>query len=212
MTQILRDLTRAVIEGDLNKATEICQHGIAQGLSPLQMVDEGLKPGIEEVGEKFGEGLLYLPELIKAAEAFTAAMKILNPEIANMGQKINKQGKILMATVKGDLHSIGKNIVAKVLEINGFEVVDLGIDRSPLQICEAIQTYKADALGLSSLMTTTMPYQRDTVNALIEMGLRNSVKVLVGGGPVTQQWADEIGADGYAKDAVSTVNLLQELL
>ena len=210
--EILEQLAKAVVEGDKNSARENAQAAVDEGLDPLEAVDRGLSKGMEVVGANFESGESFLPELLMAADSFNAAMEILNPLIEANKQKISKLGTALLATVKGDLHNIGKNIVATVLETNGFEVVDIGIDQSTLNIIEAAQKHNADFIGLSSVMTTTMPYQKEVIETLSEMGLREKFFVLVGGGPVTQKWADEIGADGYGETAVDAVGVAKKLL
>ncbi|MCK5485424.1 MAG: corrinoid protein [Desulfobacterales bacterium] len=210
--EILEQLAKAVLEGDKNSARENAQAAVDEGLDPLEAVDRGLSKGMEVVGANFESGESFLPELLMAADSFNAAMEILNPLIEANKQKISKLGTALLATVKGDLHNIGKNIVATVLETNGFEVVDIGIDQSTLNIIEAAQKHNADFIGLSSVMTTTMPYQKEVIETLTEMGLREKFFVLVGGGPVTQKWADEIGADGYGETAVDAVGVAKKLL
>ena len=210
--EILEQLAKAVVEGDKNSARENAQAAVDEGLDPLEAVDRGLSKGMEVVGANFESGESFLPELLMAADSFNAAMEILNPLIEANKQKISKLGTALLATVKGDMHNIGKNIVATVLETNGFEVVDIGIDQSTLNIIEAAQKHKADFIGLSSVMTTTMPYQKEVIETLSEMGLREKFFVLVGGGPVTQKWADEIGADGYGETAVDAVGVAKKLL
>lgn len=210
--KLFERLARAVLEGDKNSATESAQAAVDEGLDPLEAVDKGLSKGMEVVGANFEAGESFLPELLMAADSFSAAMEILNPVIEANKQKISKLGTALLATVKGDQHNIGKNIVATVLETNGFEVVDIGIDQSTLNIIEAAQKHKADFIGLSSVMTTTMPYQKEVIETLAEMGLREKFFVLVGGGPVTQKWADEIGADGYGETAVDAVAIAKNLL
>jgi trimethylamine corrinoid protein len=172
----------------------------------------GLAKGTDAVGERFEQGEAYLPELMMAGEAFRAAMEILNPEIKRQQQDVVDVGTVVITTVKGDLHSIGKNIVATVLETNGFNVVDVGVDRGALEIIEQAEKVNADAIGLSALMSTTMPGQKEVIDALVELNLRDKYRVVVGGGPVTQAWADEIGADGYGRDAVAAVGLLTKLL
>jgi corrinoid protein of di/trimethylamine methyltransferase len=210
--EILEQLAKAVVEGDKNSARENAQAAVDEGLDPLEAVDRGLSKGMAVVGANFESGESFLPELLMAADSFNAAMEILNPLIEANKQKISKLGTALLATVKGDMHNIGKNIVATVLETNGFEVVDIGIDQSTLNIIEAAQKHKADFIGLSSVMTTTMPYQKEVIETLSEMGLREKFFVLVGGGPVTQKWADEIGADGYGETAVDAVGVAKKLL
>jgi len=210
--KLLERLAKAVLEGDKNSAIENAQAAVDEGLDPLEAVDQGLSKGMEVVGANFESGEAFLPELLMAADSFKAAMEILNPVIEANKQKTSKLGIALLATVKGDQHNIGKNILATVLETNGFEVVDIGIDQSTLNIIEAAKKHKADFIGLSSVMTTTMPYQKEVVETLAEMGLREKFFVLVGGGPVTQKWADEIGADGYGETAVDAVGVAKKLL
>ena len=210
--QILVDLANAVVNGDEDAARESAQAAIDAQIDPLEAVDQGLSKGMDVVGKEFERGDAFLPELLMAAEAFNCAMEILNPEIEAQQKQITKAGTILMSTVKGDVHNIGKNIVSTVLGINGFEVVDFGIDNSSLDIIEAAQKAKADIIALSSLMTTTMPAQREVIDVLIEMNLRDRYLVMVGGGPVTQEWADEIGADGYGKSAIQAVETATRLM
>jgi corrinoid protein of di/trimethylamine methyltransferase len=181
-------------------------------MDPLEAMQMGLSRGTDVIGERFERGEAYLPELIMAGETFKAAMEILDPEIKRQQRDVATVGTVVMTTVKGDLHSIGKNIVSTVLETNGFNVVDMGVDKGALQIIEAAQKANADAIGLSALMSTTMPAQKEVIDALTELKLRDSYRVVVGGGPVTQEWADEIGADGFGEDAVQAVELLKRLL
>ena len=209
---ILENLAGATIDGDQNVAKENAQKAIDEGLDPLVAVDQGLSKGMEVVGARFEKGDAFLPELLMAADAFNAAMEILKPVIEANKQKIFKLGTVLLATVKGDQHNIGKNIVATVLETNGYEVVDIGIDQSTLNIIEAAQNHKVDIIGLSSVMTTTMPYQKEVIDTLSEMGLREKFFVLIGGGPVSQNWADEIGADGYGETAMDAVGIAKNLI
>jgi len=210
--EILKKLTTAVIEGDKNLARESAQNALTAEIDPLEAVDQGLSKGMKVVGAQFESGECFLPELLMAADTLNAAMEILKPAIEANKQQVHKEGTVLIATVKGDVHNIGKNIVGTVLETNGFEVVDIGIDQSTLNIIEAAQKYNVDFIGLSSLMTTTMPNQKEIIEVLKEMGLREKFFVLVGGGPVTQKWADEIGADGYGDTAIDAVNVAKYLL
>jgi corrinoid protein of di/trimethylamine methyltransferase len=210
--EIMENLAKALIDGDQQSAKENAQKAINQEMDPLEAVDDGLSKGMEVVGAQFENGDVFLPELLMAADAFNAAMEILGPVIEANKQKTSKRGTVLLATVKGDQHNIGKNIVATVLETNSFEVVDIGIDQSTLNIIEAAQKHTVDVIGLSSVMTTTMPYQKEVINTLTEMGLRENFFVLVGGGPVSQNWADEIGADGYGETAMDAVGLARNLL
>jgi trimethylamine corrinoid protein len=210
--EILENLKNAVIEGDEEKAKESAKQALEANIDPLEAMQLGLSVGTDVIGEQFEGGEAYLPELIMAGETFKAAMEILDPEIKRQKGDVEPVGTVVITTVKGDLHSIGKNIVATVLETNGFNVVDVGVDQGALQIIEAAEKANADAIGLSALMSTTMPGQKEVIDALVELNLRDRYRVIVGGGPVTQEWADEIGADGYGKDAVAAVGLLTELL
>ncbi len=210
--RILENLAVAIIDGDQNAAKENAKKAIDEGLDPLIAVDQGLSKGMGVVGARFEKGDAFLPELLMSSETFNAAMEILNPVIEANKQKTYKLGTVLLATVKGDQHNIGKNILGVVLETNGFEVVDIGIDQSTLNIIEAAQNHKADFIGLSSVMTTTMPYQKEVIDTLTEMGLREKFFVLVGGGPVSQKWADEIGADGFGDTAMDAVSVSKSLL
>ncbi len=210
--QILENLATAVVDGDEDAARENAQAAVDSQIDPLKAVEQGLSRGMSIVGEEFERGDAFLPELLMAAEAFNAAMAILNPEIEAQQKQVAKRGTVLISTVKGDVHNIGKNIVTTVLGINGFDVVDLGIDNSSLEIIEAAGKTRADIIALSSLMTTTMPAQREVIDVLKEMNLRDRYLVMVGGGPVTQAWADEIGADGYGKSAIQAVETAKALM
>lgn len=209
---VLEILATAVINGDENLAAENAQVALDNRLDPLEAVEQGLSKGMDVIGSQFETGEVFLPELLMAANSFNAAMEILKPELEAQKKATAKRGTILLGTVKGDLHNIGKNIVATVLEINGFEVVDLGIDNSPLTFIEEAKKSQADVIGLSCLMTTTMPAQREVIEILVELNLRENYKVIVGGGPVTQEWADQIGADGYGDSAIQAVDLVKELV
>ncbi len=210
--QIMEKLAEAIVDGDDEYAQEGAKQALAQQIDPLEVVEQGLSKGMTAVGDTFEQGEVFLPELLMAAQAFKAAMEILQPEIEAQNKQVAKKGKVLIGTVKGDVHNIGKNIVATVLETNGFEVVDMGVDQSPLDIIQEAEKVKADAIALSSLMTTTMPAQKEVIEVMTEMGLREKYVVLVGGGPVTQEWAGKIGADGYGESAVHTVGVIEKLL
>lgn len=209
---IFENLKDAIIVGDSSKAEASARQALDANIDPLKAVDLGLAKGMKVVGEQFESDEIYLPELMMAGEAFKAAMAMLEPEIKRQKVEMATRGTVLLATVKGDLHSIGKNIVATVLEANGFTVVDLGIDRGALEIIAEAEKANVDVIGLSALMSTTIPYQKEVIDALQELNLREKYRVIIGGGPVTQEWADEIGADGYGKDPVEAVELLERLL
>jgi len=210
--QILENLATAVIDGDLDMARGSADQALAVQMDPLEAVDLGLSQGMAVVGGQFETGEAFLPELLMAADAFDAAMEILNPEIEAQKKQVVRLGKVVLGTVKGDVHSIGKNIVATVMKTNGFEVVDMGVDNSSLDIIEQARQAGADIIALSALMTTTMPAQKEVIDVLEEMNLRDRFLVMVGGGPTNQEWADQIGADGYGKTAIHAVTVAKELM
>lgn len=210
--EILANLASAIIEGDTDKAQKNAREALQSKIDPLKAVEEGLSKGMAVVGESFEKGEAFLPELLMAADTFSAAMEILKPEIEAQKKQLAKMGKILIGTVKSDVHNIGKNIVATVFETRGFDVVDIGIDNPSLKFIEEAEKVKADVIALSSLMTTTMPGQKEVIDILREMKVRDKYFVIVGGGPVTQEWADRIGADGYGKSAVQAADIVKKLL
>jgi trimethylamine corrinoid protein len=209
---IFDELAQAVADGDEQAARESAQEAIERQIDPLAAVEQGLSQGMNTIGRQFEYGEVFLPELLMATEAFNAAMEALSPEIEAQRKEVSKLGIVLVSTVKGDVHNIGKNIVSTVLQINGFQVVDIGVDNSSLEIIQQAQKARADIIALSSLMTTTMPAQREVVAVLREMNLRDQFSVMVGGGPVTQEWAEEIGADGYGRSAIQAVSTARALM
>jgi trimethylamine corrinoid protein len=209
---ILESMEKAILEGNNDLACQGASEALQQKMDPLKVVELGLSKGMEIVGDRFEKGEAFLPELIMAAGTFNAAMEILKPEIEAQKKQMAKTGTVVIASVKGDMHDIGKNIVAMVLKTRGFTVVDLGIDVSTLQIIEEAGKAKADVIALSCLMSTTMPNLKDVIEALKEMNVRDQYRVIVGGGPLTQKWADEIGADGYGANAVEAVALVKDLM
>jgi trimethylamine corrinoid protein len=210
--EILENLSSAIVEGDAEKARKTAQEALQSKMDPLKAVDEGLSKGMAVVGERFEKGDAFLPELLMAADSFGAAMEVLKPEIEAQKKQVTKAGTVVIGTVKSDVHNIGKNIVATVLETNGFEVVDIGIDNPSLKFIEEAQKAKADVIALSSLMTTTMPGQKEVIETLKDLKVRDKFFVIVGGGPVSQEWADKIGADGYGSSAVQAVGLVKNLM
>lgn len=206
MSQELFDrLTRAIIDGKEDDAVRLCREAVEQGLPARSVLEDGLLPGIRKVGEMFSAGEYFLPELLMSGMAMQTAVAELEP-LLNSGVSRAKAGKYLIGTVKGDIHDIGKNIVMMMLKGNGWEVTDLGVDVSPETICKAIAEGNYDVFGMSALLTVTMPAVDETVKAIAKAGLRDRIKIMVGGAPVTQDFADKIGADGYAKDAFEAVN------
>lgn len=210
--EILESMRQAIIEGDSDRAREISQCAVAQGIDPLEAINHGFLPGLKVVGEQFEEGEMFLPDLVLAGEAMKAATAILEPEIHKQGRKRESLGKVILGTVKGDIHEIGKTLVGTLLSASGFEVVDLGVDVAFEQFAAKAEEIDADLVGVSALLTTTMMGQKDVVQALESHGLRPGVKVIIGGAPVTQSWAEEIGADGYGKDAQEALALAKILL
>jgi len=210
--QILEQLSFSIINADKEMARQAAREVIEQKIDPVEAIEKGLSKGMETIGEQFSKMEVFLRELLMAAQAFDTAMEVLEPEIAAQKKEVRTRGTIVMGTVKGDVHSIGKDIVVTMLRTGGFEVHDLGVDASPLSFVEAAQKNGADIIALSSLMTTTMLGQREVIEVLKEMGLRDQYRVIVGGGPVNQEWADQIGADGYGGTATDAVVLARDLL
>jgi corrinoid protein of di/trimethylamine methyltransferase len=210
--EILENLSMAIIEGDEDKAKEYANEVLQNKIDPLKAVEQGLSKGMVTLGERFEKGEVFLPDLLIAADAFNVAIELLKPAMEAQKKQVVKAGTVLIGTVNGDVHGIGKNIVAIVLEAYGFEVVDIGVDNPSLKFIEEAQKVKADVIGLSSLMTTTMPAQKEVIDILKEMDLRKKYFVIVGGGPVTKEWADKIGADGYARSAFQAVEVIKRLL
>ncbi len=206
----LQAVADAVIGGDRDTVAELVQGAVDEGVNPEDIVNDGLIAGMNVVGVKFKNNEFYVPEVLIAARAMHAGMDIVKPLLA--ASDVASKGKIVIGTVKGDLHDIGKNLVSMMLEGGGYDVVDLEVDVSPEKFVETAQAENANVIALSALLTTTMPGMKDTVDAVAEAGLTGSVKVIIGGAPVTQNYADEIGADGYAPDAASAVDLVASLL
>jgi trimethylamine corrinoid protein len=211
-SRILEKLSAVVIDGSEDEAKILAQEVATSNMDPLEAIEQGLSKGMAVIGNRFESGEAYLPELLMAAANFNAAMAVLKPVIDAQKKKVAKSGKVLIGTVKGDVHSIGKDIVASVLDTSGFEVVDMGVDNPSLSIIEEAERVKADVIALSSVMTTTMPAQKEVIDILEEMGIRQKYFVIIGGGPVNQEWADRIGADGYGKSAIDAVALAKGLM
>ena len=203
-------MANGVIAGEIDKVGELTQSAVDEGVEPMEIIDNGLMGGMSVVGERFKAGDMYIPEVIMSAKAMSAGMEIVKPLIID-GESSSK-GKVLLGTVKGDLHEIGKKLVQMMIESAGLEVEDIGIDISPEKFAEEVRGRKPDVLGMSALLTTTMLAMKDTIETLKEAGLRDSVKVLVGGAPVTLDFAEEIGADGWAPDAVTAKDKVLEFL
>lgn len=210
--ELLSAMRQCVIDGDVERARELAQQSITAGLDPLEAITRGFTPGVNHVGEQFGLGEMFLPELVLGGEAMKAAVEALEPELQRRGTARQSLGRVVLGTVHGDVHEIGKTLVHTMLSASGFEVHDLGVDVPATRFVEAVRTLQPQVLGLSALLTTTMPGQREVIEALTAAGLRAQVKVVIGGAPVSQQWATEIGADGYGEDAMRAVTLVRALL
>jgi len=207
----LSELAEAVINGNRDKAVQLTKQALDEGVDPARILNEGLIAGMQVVGEKFKNNEFYIPEVLVAARAMKAAMEVLRP-ILTERPDIKPLATVVIGTVRGDLHDIGKNLVAMMLEGAGFKVIDLGVDTPPEKFVEAVKEHEAKIVGMSALLTTTMPAMKDTIEALKAAGIRDKVIVMVGGAPLTQEYADSIGADGYAPDAASAVDKAKELL
>jgi 5-methyltetrahydrofolate--homocysteine methyltransferase len=209
---IFGQLKDAIIGLDANKAKEIAQKGINDGLDPIEMTNQSIRAALDLMGDRFSSGSIFLPELMLAAKAADAAVVVFEPELLKRGGNRDQLGKVLLLTVEGDIHDIGKNIVALVMKCAGFEVIDIGTDKKSGEILEAAKMHKVDVIGLSALLTTTMPRMREMIDLLKESGLRDQYRVIVGGAPVTKEFADMIGADGYGTDAIGAVEVTRRLL
>lgn len=210
MEDVIRTLKNAVKDYDPEAAEAAAQMVIEEGLDPVKAI-ENLTGDLREIGDKFGTGEIWFIDLMAAANTVQAAMRVLEPEIMRRGIKQKTMGKFLIGTVGGDIHDIGKNIVVLLLMANGFEVIDIGVDVPVEVFVEKVREIKPDFLGLSSLLTSSMPEQKKVIDALAENGLRETVKVIIGGAAVSERWATEIGADGYAEDAVDAIRVTTAL-
>ena len=199
-------MRQSIIDGAPDTASSLAQHAVASGVAPLDAIHNGYVPGMHDVGEQFARGQMYLPDMMASAEA------MLDPELKKLGEERPMAGVVVLGTTKGDIHEIGKILVGTLLTAHGFRVHDLGVDVSGEKFAAKAREFNADIVGVSALLTTTMRNQKSVVEALEGSGLRSQIKIMVGGAPVTRRWAEEIGADGYAKDAMSAVTLAHELM
>jgi corrinoid protein of di/trimethylamine methyltransferase len=209
---LLPAMRQSIVDGDPDRAAELARRSIDAGMAPLDAINRGYVPGLDHVGASFGRGEMFLPDLVMAGEAMKAATGVLEPELQKGGARREVLGRIVLGTVQGDIHEIGKTLVSTMLAASGFEVDDLGVDVPYERFAARAKEIGADIVGVSALLTTTMTGQRHVVEALDRHGLRPRVKVIVGGAPVTRAWADEIGADGYGEDAVAAVNVAKALV
>jgi len=203
-------LSQKVIDGDVEATGEMTRAALQAKVSPEEILNQGLIPGIRKVGELFGAGKYFLPELLMAGKAMNTAMAILGPELSKA--KVGPRGRYVIGTVRGDMHDIGKNIVVMLLRSNGWEVTDLGVDVSPEDFCAAVAKGNYQIVGMSALLTTTMATVKESIEALKAAGLRDKVKVMVGGAPMTQAWATRAGGDGYASDGAEAVIVAEALI
>ncbi|PIZ15385.1 cobalamin-binding protein [Candidatus Desantisbacteria bacterium CG_4_10_14_0_8_um_filter_48_22] len=206
----LKALADSIISGNMAKAKELTQAAVNENAEPKKILNEGLIAGMNEVGRRFKNNEFYVPEVLIAARAMHAGMDILKPVLTKSG--VQSVARVAVGTVKGDLHDIGKNLVVMMLEGAGFEVVDVGVDADPDKFASAVTEKSVKLIGMSALLTTTMPGMKTTIEALKAKGVRDKVKIMVGGAPLTQEYANEIGADGYAPDAASAVDKAKQLL
>ena len=204
----LKQLYEAVISGDAKTSRDVAQQALAEGVDPLKLVNEYMVPAMDEVGRRFESSEYFVPELLISARAMKGALDLIRPLLAARGDQ--PVGRVAIGTVKGDLHDIGKNLVASLLEGGGFEVIDLGVNVAPEKFIASIKEKNANIIAMSALLTTTMPAMKTTIEALTKAGVREKVKVLIGGAPITQKYADEIGADGYSENAVGAVALAKK--
>lgn len=206
----ISEITRTVMAGDAETLIALVNEALASGRAAQKILKNDLIVGMDLVGDKMGSGEMFIPEVLMSARAMGAAVEVLKPHLAE--DESSSAGTIVIGTVKGDLHDIGKNLVAMMLESAGFEVVDLGVDVEPEIFVEAIKKNQPKVLGLSALLTTTMPMLKKTVEAIEASGVRENIKILIGGAPVNQAFADEIGADGYAPDAGSASKMAKTII
>jgi corrinoid protein of di/trimethylamine methyltransferase len=210
--KLFEEMAQSVIDGEPEIAVELAKKVLAEGLDPLQALNEGYIVGVNYVGKQFACGEMYLPELVGAGEAMKLAIAVLEPEMTRRGTSRTVLGKVVIGTVEGDIHDIGKSLVGTMLSSSGFQVYDLGVDVPIKTFVDKAREVDADIVGLSALLTTTMVKQRTVVKALQEAGLRPKVKVMIGGAPVTRGWAEEIGAEGFSEDAVGAVAVAKQIM
>ena len=210
--RILKELREAVLDFDDDGARRLAAEAVAAGMDPVMVLEEGLAKALREVGDSFGRGEAFVTELIAAAQTMEAGAGVLNEEIARLGASRKAVGRVMIGTVEGDIHSIGKNIVKTMLTAAGCEVIDLGVDIKTETFVEKAREHEPDIIGLSALMTTTMVMQREVIKALMDAELKKRAKIIVGGAPVTQAWVDEIGADACGFDAGSAVQVALDLM
>lgn len=211
-TEVLEKLRQSVLNYDSEVATSAAREALRLKIDPVKAIEEGLAKGLREIGDKFEKGELYLPHLIMGADTMEAAIKVLEGGMSKEGLESMSRGIVVIGTVEGDIHDLGLRIVASMLRANGFRVYDLGFNTKTIDFIEKAKEVNADIIAVSSLMTTTMPFMRDLIEALESAGLKDRFAVMVGGGPVTDKWAKEIGARGYGRDATEAVKVAKEIM
>jgi len=210
--ELFKEMAQSIMDGDAEKSAELAQKSIQLGMDPLDAITKGFVVGVNYVGEQFAIGEAFLPELVMSGEAMKAAVATLEPEMKKRGTQRKVLGKVVLATVEGDIHEIGKSLVGTMLTAAGFEVHDLGVDASPHKIIAKALEVNADIIAMSALLTTTMVKQREVIDDLEKEGIRSRFKVMVGGAPVTQDWFQKIGADGFSEDAIGAVSIARQLM
>jgi corrinoid protein of di/trimethylamine methyltransferase len=209
---LFKAMAQSITDGEAEKAAELAQESITMGIDPLEAINKGFVAGVNYVGDEFSCGNMFLPELVMAGEAMKAAVAVLEPELAKRGAERKMLGKVVLCTVEGDIHEIGKTLVGTMLSATGFQVYDMGVDVPVMKVVEKAREVNADIVAMSALLTTTMVHQKDVIEALEDVGIRNKVKVMVGGAPVTHEWVKQIGADGYSEDAIGAARIAKQLL
>jgi corrinoid protein of di/trimethylamine methyltransferase len=210
--ELYQEMAQCIIDGDSDKSVELAQKAIELNMHPLEAITKGFVVGVNYIGDQFGKGEAFLPELVMAGEAMKAAVATLDPELRKLGEARETMGIVVLATVEGDIHEIGKTLVGTMLSAAGFEVYDIGVDSPADKIIGKAIEVEADIIGMSALLTTTMVRQREVIDELEKEGLRSRFKVIVGGAPITREWHEKIKADGYSEDAVGAVKLAKQLL
>jgi corrinoid protein of di/trimethylamine methyltransferase len=210
--ELLKAMAQSIIDGESEIAADLARQSIEAGMDPLESITKGYVVGVRQVGDTFACGEVFLPELVMAGEAMKAAIAVLEPELKKTGASREILGKVILATVEGDIHEIGKSLVGTMLTASGFEVFDLGVNVPTETILGKAQELQPDIIGLSALLTTTMIRQKEVIEALDRKGLRQQTKVMIGGAPVTSDWVKKIGADGYSEDAIGAVNTAKLLM
>jgi len=210
--ELFKKMAQSIIDGDSDLSVELAKEAISANIDPLVAITDGFVMGVNQVGAAFANGDAFLPELVMAGEAMKAAVSTLEPEMAKRGTHRTMLGKVVLATVEGDIHEIGKSLVGTMLSASGFQVYDMGVDVATARIIAKVKEVDADIVAMSALLTTTMVKQKEVIDVLDKEGLRRKVKVMVGGAPVTRDWVQRIEADGYSEDAIGAVNVAKQLM